>query len=180
MSSAEAYESLGKCVEALKLGSPPPTVRKRISLKLKPAPPSPPPIRLPQCEDVSFEASLPILEIDTAQPKITTAEIGSSVKPKRPIRMKKKRSDQLLKLAEVPSEVSTEEESIIGSIIRAIFDESSDLPPPNQWVRPIDFDGQIMWKDYPKKEQFKRVAWIVPDLAVVEEPTESGKGKRKP
>jgi len=81
--------------------------------------------------------------------------------------------------------VSTEEESIIGSIIRAIFqtDESSDLPPANQWVRPIDFDRQIRWVNYEKKRYFKRVAWIVPDLAVVEEPTESekkGKGKKPP
>jgi hypothetical protein len=202
-------ERLEICVDALNLGSPsrsqapspPPTVRKPISLKLKESPShaspktkSPktksPKTSLPQSKDVSSEASLPILEIDSAQEKITTAEPDSSVKPKWTIRMKKKRSDQLTKSAVVLSTattgfnepVPTEEESIIGHIIRSLFqdDEPSELPPQNQWVRPIDFEGQIRWVDYDKKFYFKRVAWIVPDLAVVEEASKSakkGKGK---
>jgi hypothetical protein len=188
MLDTEVFE-LGRCVDAINLGSPTPseapsplpTVRK-IKNKLKPVPPSP-----PQSEDASSEASLPIFEIDSAKEKITTTELCSSIESKRTIRMKK--TNQLAKSALDPSAattgfnkpVSTEEESIIGSIIRAIFqtDESSNLPPQSQWVRPIIFDEQIRWVNYDKKRYFKRVAWIIPDLEVVEEPSQSAKkGKR--
>jgi len=169
---------------------PPPTVRK-LKFKLKPSPPptsppptsppptSPPPTSPLQSKDVSFEASLPILPNIVGQEEPTTTGISSPDKPKRTIRMKKKSQAQS-ETVEVPPEPAepTEEESIIGSIIRSLFqdDETSDLPPQNQWVRPINFDGQIKWKNYEKKSYFKRVAWIVPDLAVVEEAPKKGKG----
>jgi len=165
MLDTEVFE-LGRCVDAINLGSPTPseapsplpTVRK-IKNKLKPVPPSP-----PQSEDASSEASLPIFEIDSAKEKITKSALVPSAAT-----------------TGFNKPVSTEEESIIGSIIRAIFqtDESSDLPPQSQWVRPINFNGQIRWIDYDKKSYFKRVAWIIPDLEVVEEPSKSAKkGKR--
>jgi len=175
MTDTEVFESLERCVDALKLGSPsqdspPPTVRKLLKIKPKPAP--------PQSEDVSFEASLPILPNIAGQEEITTTEISSPNKPKRTIRMKKSQAPSAT--AEVPPETAkpTEEETIIGAIISSLFqdDDTSKLPPQNQWVRPINFDGQIEWKNYEKKIHFKRVAWIVPDLAVVEEAPKKGKG----
>jgi len=165
MSNTEVSE-LERCVDAINLGSPTPdeapsplpTVRK-IKIKLKPAPPSP-----LQSEDASSEASLPIFEIDSAKEKITKSALVPSAAT-----------------TGFNKPVSTEEESIIGSIIRAIFqtDESSDLPPQSQWVRPINFNGQIRWIDYDKKSYFKRVAWIIPDLEVVEEPSKSAKKRKK-
>jgi len=165
MSNTEVSE-LERCVDAINLGSPTPdeapsplpTVRK-IKIKLKPAPASP-----LQSEDASSEASLPIFEIDSAKEKITKSALVPSAAT-----------------TGFNKPVSTEEESIIGSIIRAIFqtDESSNLPPQSQWVRPIIFDEQIRWVNYDKKRYFKRVAWIIPDLEVVEEPSQSAKkGKR--
>jgi len=188
----EVFESLGRCVHALKLGSPegpsqdsplpPPTIRKfniKIKAKPSPSPTSPPPISLPQSEDVSFEASLPILPNIAGHEEPTTTDISSPDKPKRIIRMKKESKAQSATV-EVPPEPAepTEEESIIGTIISSLFqdDETSELPPQNQWVRPIKFEGQIKWKNYGKKSEFKRVAWIVPDLAVVEEAPKKGKG----
>jgi len=144
--------------------------------------------------DVSSEASASIL------PKVEVNE-STPLPPKpltRKIRIKKSHNDQLSKGTVVPTEATVcqatnELELIIGKFICGIFEDdedksdigdktdSFDLPPQNKWVRPIDFEGHIKWKDYPKKGHFKRVAWIVPDMEVVEEPSKTKKkGKANP
>lgn len=142
--------------------------------------------------DVSSEASVSILPTVKVNEAITVSRL-SPEKPKvRKIRIKKSLVQQLSKDVVIPSEVSTcqatnELELIIGKFICGIFQDeadksqtgdqcdSFDLPPQNKWVKPISFEGHTKWKDYPKKEHFKRVAWIVPDMEVVEEPSKTKK-----
>ena len=193
--------------------SEPKTVRK-IKFKIKPNSPLKSPS--PKSEDVSSEASLPVLhscdttvvliptrqnlpaEQDLSFPEENQASKTSlSEKPSiRKIRMKKSQQPKSAVVSESANEISatipsTEEnfavDEIISAFIRGIFSDSEEadsqngkIPLPNKWTKQICFDsGLTKWEDYPKKHYFKRVAWIVPDMEVVEEAPKSKKGKGK-
>jgi hypothetical protein len=153
--------------------------------------------------DVSSEASVSVLPTVETNEVMTCSSFSTKTPPVRKIRLKKTLEQQLHKNVVFPNEASEEAEVsisqatnelelIIGKFICGIFEDheekcqigeksdSFDLPPKTKWVKPICFEGHTKWKDYPKKNHFKRVAWIVPDIEVVEEPSKPPKkGKSK-
>jgi hypothetical protein len=202
----ERPESLDSFKRAIVV--PEPKTVQKIKFKLKPnsqlKSPSPksedvsyetslPVLHLGDTTDALIQTQLVLPLIEQNEASKTSLSEKPSV---RKIRMKK---SQLPKTAVVTESVkessipvsSTDEniavDEIISAFIRGIFTDIEEVDsqngkasPPNKWTKQICFDSSLTkWKDYRKKDFFKRVAWIVPDMEVVEEAPKTKKGKGK-
>ncbi len=162
----EVFESLGNCVEALNLGSPtpskapspPPTVRKRISLKPK--------------------SSLPSAGTKAESP--TTASPKASPKAKSPTASPKAKSPTASPKAE-REDVSSETSLLdISDVIRALKSGKEapvlvfPFPLPNycKMVVPFDISKLVEWKDFPLASYFEKVADVMLDTDVQQKDTQ--------
>jgi hypothetical protein len=170
MSAAEVYESLGKCVEALNLGSPspPPTVRKiRNKSNTSPQPVSP--TASPKL--VSPTAS-PKTKSPTKSPKLVSPT--ASLETKSPVSKSE--------------DVSSETPSLdISKVIKALKEGEKTpvlefpfpLPDYRKMLVQFDVSTLVDWENFPLRKYFEKVANVILDTDVQKKDTTTKKAGGK-